>query len=298
MFNIRPWLTMQKQFWSISTKHLEKNLLFNDSQDFIVGMNSVAVQSFKAAVNVLSFNLMSNHAHFLVECGRESAELFINTFKADYSRYYQKKYGVSEIFRRNKVDIRPVSLVGEELERHWAYIQMNSVAANVCSHPFEYPWGTGSCFFQPTKKSGRRVGDLSVRRRRSILRTKTEIPSGWLLCDLGYIIPESYVCVKFMEARLRTPNRMNYFLNSSSKAKMKMEAMEDGMPAFRDQVVKNAIPDLCRTLFGVNDVHLLNENQLTELMRQIRYRFSAGANQIARVTGQTYQEAVDRLNRP
>ena len=41
----------------------------------------------------------------------------------------------------------------------------------------------------------------------------------------------------------------------------------------------------------------LSESQLVELLRQLRYRFSAGADQLARVTGLSYEQAVRSLDR-
>ena len=41
----------------------------------------------------------------------------------------------------------------------------------------------------------------------------------------------------------------------------------------------------------------LSESQLVELLRQLRYRFSAGADQLARVTGLSYEQAARSLDR-
>ena len=78
-------------------------------------MNYVAIAAFLSGVIILAFILMSNHVHFVVECSRESAEKFINTLKRLYAAYYRRKYGVSELLRRNGVDIREVSKDDESL---------------------------------------------------------------------------------------------------------------------------------------------------------------------------------------
>lgn len=85
-------------YWLVTTEHLEDRLLFRDLEDFIVGMNYVAVQAFKCGVFVLAFILMSNHLHLLLFCSREKAEEFIQGFKTVYSRYLWKKYG-SRVFQ-------------------------------------------------------------------------------------------------------------------------------------------------------------------------------------------------------
>ena len=88
---------------------------------------------------------------------------------------------------------------------------------------------------------------------------------------------------------------MNYFLDSSSKARKKFGA-EDHLPSFRDQVILAALPDLYRSLFGKESFAELAPDEQTEFMRQVRFRFSADVNQIARVCGISYAEAARKID--
>ena len=82
---------------------------------------------------------------------------------------------------------------------------------------------------------------------------------------------------------------MNYFLQNSSKAKLVREA-----PSFGDQMVLSGMKSLCLSLFRKQNISDLLESELSELLKQIRYRFSADPGQIARVSGISY-EMVCRL---
>ena len=75
-----------------------------------------------------------------------------------------------------------------------------------------------------------------------------------------------------------------------------MNQKELTLPSFRDQTIIAALPDLCRGLFRVNNPNLLSEEQMAELSRQIRFRFSADIHQIARVCGVSYAEAANRID--
>jgi hypothetical protein len=94
-----------------------------------------------------------------------------------------------------------------------------------------------------------------------------------------------------VEALYRSPKRMNYFLVTSSKARKRIESGER-LPAFRDQTILAALPDLCRSLFGKDAFLSLSLEEKAEFMRQLRFRFSADINQIARMCGLTYAEAA------
>ena len=286
-----------RKLWLITTEHLEAGLWFRDDEDFKVGMNYVAIQAHVSKVVVHAFILMSNHLHFVVVANsKKEAEAFIEALKHRYSLYYRRKYGVKEFLRENGVKVEPIDTDDEGAEQAIAYVQMNCVAANICSHPSQYSWGTGNLFFNRTKPVGKRLGSFSKRALKRLLHSDIEtLPEDWLIGDDGYILPQSYVNVTFVETCYRTPKRMNWFLANSSKAKKRLEA-DDHLPAFRDQVIFAALPDLCQSLFGKRSFSELNENEQKECVRQIRFRFSSHVNQIARVCDLSYEEVARMMD--
>lgn len=278
------------EFYLVSTDHFSDRLWFRDDADFKAGMNYVAVVAAASGVRVLAFILMSNHVHFVLAGSREDVVAFIHEFKRRYSMYYQRKYGMQEFLRDNGVDIRPVGLEEESLERAIAYVQMNSVAANICVHATQYPWGTGPVFFRAGNPEGRPLGELSRRAQARILHSNTRLPGTFRLAPGGYIDPASYVNVELVERLYRTPGRFEFFLRNSSKARLRLQ--EKAMPSFRDQSILAVMPDLCRTLFRKDAVADLSREQRGEMLRQLRFRFSADVAQLARILGLPYEEAV------
>ena len=89
---------------------------------------------------------------------------------------------------------------------------------------------------------------------------------------------------------------MNYFLVNSSKAKRKIQNSDDRHPAFRDQVILAALPDLYRSLFGKQSFEELTLEEKTESLRQVQRRFCSNVHQIARVTGLTYEAAARMMD--
>ena len=283
------------EFWFVTTDHLTKKIWFRDEEDFKMGMNLVAVLAVALDVDVLSFILMSNHVHFVLCCSEAKAHQFIKEFKKRHSQYMNKKYGVKELLRRVRVKVDPVSDADESLEWIIAYTNMNSVAAGICLSPTGYPWGTGDTFFKTKPAKGRRIGTYSDRARVALLHSTQPMPPHLLVGDDGYILPDSYVDVEKVQNLYHTPKRMNYFLVNSSKAKRRLDA-KDNAPNFRDQVILPAIGDLCQSLFQKPSLEALTQDELAELLKQLRYRFSSHANQLARVTGIPYQRVVDLLD--
>ena len=171
---------------------------------------------------------------------------------------------------------------------------MNSVAANICLEPSGYPWGTGNVFFNDNPFPGRCLKEFSGRAQMRMLKSNVMLPGDYKIGSGGYILPESYVGVKGVEALFRTPKRLGYFLRTSSKARQRLEGRV--APSFRDQNILSASEDLCHSLFRVNRISDLGVEQKTELLRQLGRRFSADLNQICRVTGIPYEEAARMLD--
>jgi len=197
-----------RKYYLVTTKHLEDGLWFRDDEDFVTGMNYVAIQAaLTPEVIVLAFILMSNHVHFVLYGTRLEVEAFMNSFKGRFSHYLGRKYGIKEFLRRNNLDIKEISEnEAEALERAIAYVQMNCVAASICLYPGQYPWGTGNTFFQvlwdgmPLESSMpqggnigsrhaaqkyRRLGDLSGRERIRLMHSRValKLPDEWLLSE-------------------------------------------------------------------------------------------------------------------
>ena len=281
----------------LTSGHLEHGLWFREDEDFKVAMNYVAIQAAcYSEVVVLAFVLMSNHVHFVLRGRRDEVVASVTQFKQRYALYYRRKYGIKEFLRRNELDIQQIPTEDEAVERTIAYVQMNCVAANICSHPSQYPWGTGNTFFNTNKSVGKKLGEYSARARGRLMHSDcNKLPDRWRLFD-GYILPVEYVDVKYVETLFRSPKRFNYFMNNSSKARKRIETADDHFPAFRDQTILVSIPDLCRSLFQKNSFKNLQESEQVEFVRQIRFRFSADANQIARVCGIPYTEAARLLD--
>ena len=286
-----------KKYYIVTTGKIENAVMFRDDEDFTAGMNYVAiVASRHSRVKVVAFILMSNHVHFVLIGTREDVDAFTLDFKVRYSLYFSRKYGVKGLLKRNEIDVREIETTPEAKEQAIAYVLMNCVAANICFQANQYPWGTGNIYFNPSRPAGRVLGSMSGREKERLLHTNdNNLPSNWIVSDEGVILPQNYVDVEIVESCFRTPKRMGFFLQNSSKAKKRLE-IDENLPAFTDQAILGILPQLYRSLFRKNSFQELRPEEQTELMRQIRFRFSANIHQIARVCGLTYAEATKKID--
>lgn len=282
------------KYFLVSTNHLETRILFKDDEDFKVAMNYIAVATAATGVNVFAFILMSNHIHLVLWCKHEQAIDFTVRFKTIYGRYFRTRYGTGEILRRNSVDIQEISTIYEGLEKAIAYVHMNPVAARICLHSTGYRWGTGNVFFNTNNEKGVPLSSFSRRAQQRLLKSGAVLPQEWTVGKDGYVLPSSYVSVNKVEKIFKTPARMNYFLNNSTKARL---ATDRNTPSFRDQIVQDACIDLCRTMFGSDSIMPLEKEEKKEVLLQLKRRFCADINQLGRTTGLKPEEISRLLER-
>lgn len=272
------------KYYFLSSSHLENRIWFRDDEDFKAGMNFVALAAAHCGVALLVFVLMSNHVHFLLAANYEmEAREFFSYFKKVYSQYLNRKYRTLRFLRENVLDCQEVLALKEHLERVIAYILMNPVAANIVLHPVQYPWGCGNCFFTARNLKGRKVGSMGYRERRRILHSHQSFGENNILGEDGYILPESFVRKDMVEAIFRTPNRLNYFLNNSSKARKVLE-LENGMlPSFQDKCLVIMTRDICASLFRKTELSDLTDREKKRLVYELHRRSGADLKQLSRV---------------
>ena len=116
------------KYFHAYTKGLEDKQLFRDREDFIAGMNLLAVVcSTFPQLKLLAFVLMSNHVHFMLYGTEPHAKKFIDMYKSTLSKYLHSKYRVSKYLRHLITTVSEVSLENEGLKRLIAYVLGNDI---------------------------------------------------------------------------------------------------------------------------------------------------------------------------
>lgn len=280
------------EFYHIYTKGLEDKIIFRDSQDYIAGMNYVAIAQYKTKVRILAFVLMSNHFHFAVCASVADALAFINLFKRLISVYIMNRYGENAYLRRMITSCDPIPTSDDNLKRLIAYILDNPVKAGVNCVAFAYQWGSASCYFSSAVSESTPVSSMNTRVQRNLLRSNVLLPDSYLLGNQGYILPHSYIDIKFVEMLFSRPKSLEYYLSiSASSRKIKRDTV-----VFSDEIVSKAMRELLSNKYGAASLHDLDVELQKNLARELRTYFNASAKQIARITGMHLKDAIAYLS--
>ena len=110
----------------------------------------------------LSYCLMTNHIHLVVETPQPTLGLGARDLFSDFAKGHNKRRGeVGHVFQ-GRFDSRPV-LTDSYFAQLLRYVALNPVAAGVCGAPEAWPWSTHAALLahrQDRLVSARRVDEL------------------------------------------------------------------------------------------------------------------------------------------
>lgn len=117
--------------------------IFNDEQDRRTYLSLLGVVVCVTGWRCLSFCLMENHVHLLVETPKANLGAGMQRLHGDYARFFNKRHGASgHVFQGRYGAVRVTT--NEQLLVTAAYIAHNPVEAGLCDRPEQWPWSSSA----------------------------------------------------------------------------------------------------------------------------------------------------------
>lgn len=276
-----------KPCFQINSKKLEKDLLFRDEEDYIYGIDTLALILLQFPnVVVYAFTLMSNHIHLLLGGPEQECEAYYDAVMHRLSLWLKRKYGLSGIVPYGKMHRETVTVRGlEHFNIEVLYLLRNPFKAKIC-YPGDYLWSSvGMYFSKRNLMTGRKTSTFTVRALRRILKTNIRVPGNWEITESGLIVPR-FVAWKAVEKafdndeatflrRLMEPVEARH--NQLSGLSMTLK--------FSDQEIAARVQAICQNELNVKNYLQLSTKELFRLCRTLSMRFGASPEQLQRVLG-------------
>ena len=163
---------LEMNYYHLCTEGLSETVMFRDNEDYVTGINYLAVcqtalnqtalnqialnqtalnQTAPNQIEIIAFCLMSNHLHIVAKGENAILKKFIISFKRRYSMWLAI-----------------------------AYVLRNPIAAGINVSPFQYKWSSASCYFRqkdetfPQKNGTFRQKNGTFRQKNEALPQKDE----------------------------------------------------------------------------------------------------------------------------
>lgn len=270
-------------YWHLWTGE-NSEIVFQDEDSFRIGMNCVAFSAARhPEVKVITFELMSNHVHFVIQGKKESAIAFFEEFRVTLLRQL-KASGKSLNPNLLRINIREIESL-DYLRNVIVYVNRNGFLTREDVTPFTYPWGANSFFYNRAAVQLHTLMSkkMSQRDLRAFFHSRKldRAETGLLLFD-GIISPICFCDIGFGEKLFRDA-RHYFFLCSRSVEAMRTIADYLGEKVFyTDNELFSSVKSICLKKFGLAPTEL-DKNAKLEMARMMRDSYNATQKQVVRM---------------
>lgn len=276
---------MKRGYYHVCSEGLEKNLIFRNRKEFVMGMNYVAICYQKFDIKILCFCLMANHFHFILYGTYEQCLLFGNEYKRLCAIMMKRMQNIESAMQGVEIQIKEIDNK-QYLEFAIAYVLRNPIAAGFKLMPNQYAWGSGNCYFRSDYiPKGKRIDSYSKNKLESeILYSRASVPGDYILDENLMISPLCYVDYKVVEETFGHPSRLLGLLAAKKEAEIEifLGTADRYNPDIEE--LKDSVRELIKEEFGVRVVSQLSMEQKMKLCSMMRNNFRASRKQIAIIT--------------
>ena len=278
---------MNEHYFHCASKGLEDDVLFCNEEQFIAGMNRVALcylsvrKSFP--ISVLAFCLMDNHVHFILYCSEDACKMFARQYRrlTEMWLHFHKERGKgnSWVFGQWIIPNR------EKLAEKICYVIRNPAVAGMGMHPVLYRWGSGCIMFADSsfhKSVGKIVSEYSINSQRRLFSTRYALPQDWIILPGGMIWPGCYVDSKRAEGIFGNVWNFMFELNKKMEDTVNIEMYGDTV-SLPDKDVLGLVTKAAGELFAGESIDLLTAAQRLELCRYLRRTRDLNVKQLGRI---------------
>ena len=280
--------------FQFSMNHLEKALLFRSPEDYVFGVNSIAIGSHVYDVSVLSYALMDTHFHLLVEGAYDRCEALCRWLIRRLRRMLSDRYGVKGLLDEDAFDVS--AMRDDEMSRNEvAYIVRNPYKARMAS-PLSYSWSSADVYFNPQRDliQGTPLSAMKQDMIKAVFHTHDRLPPEWEHVN-GRILNRCFVDYAAVEQLFGSS--VTYFDRIRKYDLESVVQMNHGLAEsirFTDQEMQEKILSLCQNEYHVASHNQLDAKTLLILARALARRFSCSKTQIGRLLGLS-GDVLDRL---
>lgn len=177
-------------WYHISVQGNGKYNIFQNNNEVLHAIDLLAIYSHKYAVDVLAYQFLSNHYHFILKC--ESPAAFMQAYRLSFTNYYNNKNCSVGSIGRTRYS-RGVITSEDILEEKLIYVLRNSVKHRVVKHSYIDPHNSSKYYFYKERGLANPEKLTPAGEKRFLRHSKCYIPAAYLLDENEHIYPRSFL---------------------------------------------------------------------------------------------------------
>jgi REP element-mobilizing transposase RayT len=258
-------------------------IICETEEDYKFAVTVIAIAAALTGVKILTFQVMSNHIHVIVDGLESMCKDFFSEVKRRLRRY-RNSSGRFASFEKFEASFIPIDNL-RSMRYEIAYSNRNGYLANPSCTPFSYPWGAGYLYFNPHAFVTDAVpfGDLTRDEKLKMCRSRIpDLPAGYMVKD-GLILPQSFCAIKYGESLFRDAHQYFSIVSKNYEAYSEIAKRLGDDVFLTDDEMFAALSMLAKKKYGDGRVTLLPNASKIELAKTMRSDYNASEGQIQRM---------------
>ena len=250
------------------------SLLFDSREDYIFGMNVLAVTAFQCDLTILVMQVMGTHFHIIARGRPQDCDRFARSIAMKLESFLSRTKRRNVVKGKIRVSNDPI-FTENELKTKFMYVYRNAIAAGFPLAPWAYEWGPGDIYFVDRTLwggRGKRVGEYPVLTRRSMFHTLTALPEDWRCDEEGKLLPHSYVDWESVEVLFRSPRAFLAFMSQKKDVEVAIDRECSSNLALHrasETELRREAKALCDSLFGLSSLTKASVEQRVAIARKL-----------------------------
>ena len=271
-------------YWHLYTDGRIMEDFLCTEEDFKMAMTALAIATvlFKK-VRIITFELMSNHIHLILNGEAEDCMELFERLKARLRRVLKRnERGID--WSMFQAEILPITSL-DALRNEIIYVNRNAFVASPHFTPFSYPWGGGCAYFSPIfrqlpAKTLRESG-FNKARELAHFREIRMIEDLKFYGDVVYI--PSFCRTDIGESMFRDARSYFNSLTRNAEAFSQIaQRLKDSVFLTDDEMYAVAVK-YAESSFGSRQLGLLDPEQKIQLCKELHFKYNASNQQIRRL---------------
>jgi hypothetical protein len=271
-------------YWHVYTDGTKMQNIFCSEEDFKTGMWCLAagLHLCKGA-QMLTFELMANHAHLILAGQRHACIKTFDIFEERLKKAFPKRQRAID-WSQFKMDILPIDSL-QALRNEIIYVNRNAFVANPAYTPDSYPWGGGCAYFSPWLQHLKTTpfGELPILTQREILHTRDITPfAGLTEIDSMPFIP-SFCDIKLGESLFRDARSYFNALTRNAEAFSQIASRLKDAVFLTDDELFSAMISFINKEYSIRTAAELSAQQKIDTARHMHFNYNASNQQLRRL---------------
>lgn len=282
--------------WHLSTDGESQCLIFRNKEDLTEGMNifGLCAAKFRKEVSNLTFNLMNNHMHILIQGEKKEIETFFNYFYGKLRRMLLRQKRISDL-PKPKYSLNQIT-TDSHLRNAIAYINRNGYVTNPNATPFSYEWGAARYFFNRLHANEEKkfLKKMYNREKINFFHTRDiDFPDNYYLTN-GYISPLCYCKIEECEMLFKNAHQYCWLITRNVESFKEIADLVGDKIFYTDEELYTAMLQFTNKHFKNIKVNTLDKNEKIQTAKHLRFSFNASNRQISRML-KIPESLIDKL---